>query len=97
VRADEDVIKRQGAAEQFVHAIQLATGLVATRQAGLVGGDDEAETFGFEFGEQRRDRLVDTELPQRQGTALVLTFDPNLVQYPVPLKKYTLSHTSVRA
>ena len=64
---------------------------------GSVRNTQEEEALLFEFGQQRRDRLVDMELLHRQGADLVLALDRNPVQYPVPLKKYALLHTGVKA
>ena len=97
VRADQDVIERQLASQQIVHAVQLAAGLIAARQAGLVGRGDQQETSGLELAQQWSDRLVHTEFLQRQRADLVLAFDSDHVQNPVPLKEYTLLHASARA
>jgi hypothetical protein len=97
VRADKDVIERQPAPKAVVHAIEFAAGLVATRQAGLVGSGDEQESSAFEIAQQRSNRLVYMEFLHGQGADLVLAFDSRHVQNPVPFDKYTLFHTSARA
>jgi hypothetical protein len=95
--ANEEIIERQGAAQQIVHPFQLATGLIPARQARLVGGGNEHETPGLEFAQQWCHHLVDMEFLQRQGADLVLAFHSNPNQYSVPFNKYTLLHASAKA
>lgn len=94
MRADEDVIERKGAAQQVVHPVQLAAGLIATRQAGLIGGGDEQEAGCLQLFQQRESLLVQMEFLQRQRADLMLPVNPYVVQYAIALQKYTWFHTS---
>ena len=45
VRADQNVVEREDAAEDIVHAVQFAPGEIAAGELGLVGGGDEQKAF----------------------------------------------------
>ena len=48
VRANVDIVQREGPAEEIMHPVELAAGLITAREAGLVGGDDQNEASVFE-------------------------------------------------
>ena len=72
-----------------MHGFQFAPGLIAARQARLVGGGEEDKSGRLQLLQMRRGIMVDLKLIQCQWPDLVPTFNPDLVEHPVSFKKYT--------
>src|SRR3954462_9682790 len=62
VRTKHDVIQRERAPEQVVHAVQFSPGLIAAGKPRLVGGSNENEARTFEFLQRRLRSLHHLEL-----------------------------------
>ena len=92
MRADENVIQWQDAAEQVMHDFQLAPRLITSGEARLVSYGQEDKTSRFQFLQVRGGLLVDVKLIQRQRPDLVSAFNPDLVEHPIPFKKHTQFH-----
>src|SRR6186713_998806 len=93
MRANHDVVDGKTAADDVVHPIEFAAGLVATGQARLVRGHNEDKSRLLELGQGVFGILLDLELLQGEGRHLVLRSGPNFVQYTVPFNEHSSLHT----
>src|SRR5436189_240019 len=97
VRADHDVIEGKGAAQNLVHPIQVAPGLVTAREAGLVGGGDEDESGRLQFGERFLRGGDHLEFFQRQRRDLLLGSYPDLIKDRIAFDDYCSLHSCEKA
>ena len=70
-----------------MHEIQLTPRLVTPGQPGLVCGCDEDKAGSLQLLQMRGRLLADVKLVERQGANLMLTFNPDLVEYAISFDK----------
>src|SRR6266699_101914 len=59
VRAHHDVVQRKGPAQDVMHAVQFATGLIASGEFGLIVGGNQDKAGRFQLAERRPGVLDD--------------------------------------
>jgi hypothetical protein len=94
MRADENVIDRQGAPEEIVHAIHFTAEQVTAGDSRLVGGDDDGEPGSLELFQHGRRAVVDLEFFERDGADLMLPVHAHLVQDAIAFNKNSKFHIS---
>src|SRR5262249_12142712 len=92
VRANEEVIHRKSAPQQVVHAVQLAAGLIATGETGLIRSDNEQKAGGFEFAQSRFGPGLHPKFLKGQRGDLILRSNADFVQNAIPFDKYGSLH-----
>ena len=76
-----------------MHEIELTARKISAGQSGLVCGDEDHEARGFELLEWRDRRLIDLEFRNGCRNQLMLTIQPDLVQYAVTFDKNADLHS----
>ena len=94
VRANHDVVERKGFAQEIMHAVKLAAGLVAAGQAGLVGGCDQDKTGLLEPLQVEPALGLEDEFLHGERCDLLTWTLANFVEDPVPFDEHCLFHTT---
>jgi hypothetical protein len=92
VRADHEIVEGKTPAENVVHAVELATGLVSAGEPRLIGGDDQDKAGFLEHAQGWFGLLLNTKFLQSERRDLILRPYANLVEDPVPFDENSFLH-----
>ena len=94
---NHQLIEREKALSDIVHAIELATRLISAGEPGLVSGADKNKPCLFETEERFFGVFLHLEFFKGKGGDLMLRSRSDLVQYSIPFNKDGSLHTCQKA